>query len=186
MLYRFLRPIIKFLYYILYRPKVEGKKNIPKKGGVVIASNHKNNFDCISIIATNYRTVNFLAKKELLEGKFAWLFRGMRIIPVERKAKDHTALPTAIKELNEGAVIGIFPEGTFNRTDEPVMDFKIGAVKMAHDTDSYIVPCALIGSYKLFKKRFIVRYGEPYKVKSDDLDKENKILRKKVTDLLLK
>ena len=79
----------------------------------------------------------------------------------------------------ENKVIGIFPEGTINRTDDTIMPFKIGAVKMANDTSSYIVPFTIKGKYKIFRKTVILQIYKPYKVK-DDLNIENEKLMKKI------
>ena len=183
-LYRFVRPIIKFLMKLLYRIEIVGSENIPLEEGVILAGNHKHNLDCMMLISSTKRTIRFLAKKELLD-KCGWLFKKMGIIPVDRKRKNKEALNEACSVLNNGGVIGIFPEGTFNDTEYITRPFKIGAVKMAHDTNSWIVPFAIIGKYKLFRKSIKVVYGKPYKLKKkSDLKKENNILMNKVIDLL--
>ena len=182
-LYRFLRPIIKVLMKLLFRFEVINSENIPKSGAYILAGNHKHNFDCLSVIASNQRIVHFLAKKELLEGKFAWLFRNMGIIPVDRKTKNKKAMECADNVLLNDGVIGIFPEGTFNNTEYVVRPFKMGAVKMALDTNKKIVPFAIIGEYKLFRKTKIV-FGKPYKIKSKDLKGENITLMNKVIKLM--
>ena len=66
-LYRIVRPIITFLFYILFRPKIIGREYIPKSGRVVLAGNHKNNLDCILLISSTNRVIHFLAKDELLK-----------------------------------------------------------------------------------------------------------------------
>jgi len=55
---------------------------------------------------------------------------------------------------------------------------------MAHDTKSPIVPMALVSSYKLSFKRFVVRVGEPYMITSDNLERENEKLMKEIEKLL--
>lgn len=181
--YRLVRPLIKAFFYIVYRPEVIGSENIPKDGRVVLAGNHTHNFDCLCLIASNKRTIHFLAKDELLKGPFGFIFKAMGIIPVNRREKDKTALPTAIKVLEKDKVIGIFPEGTFKEGYDGLLPFKIGAVKMAHDTNSKIVPFAIVGKYRPFRKGFKIVYGKAYEIKSDDLEKENDKLRSKVEEL---
>ena len=117
--------------------------------------------------------------------KFGWLFKRMAIIPVDRKKRNKEAVKEAIDVLKDNGVIGIFPEGTFNNTEYLVRKFKMGAVKMAHDSNKKIVPFAIIGSYKLFRKNVKVIFGKPYKIKNkSDLKNENIILMNKVIDLL--
>lgn len=170
------------IFYILFRPKYINKNNIPKNGPVVLAGNHKSNFDCASLVCSTNRVVHFLAKKELLDTKLKFFFKGMGIIPVDRKNKNPEALKEAIRNLNNNKVIGIFPEGTTNKTNNVIMPFKYGAVKMASEANAYIVPFSITGEYKFFGKLKIT-FGEAYKV-SKDLEKENAILMNKVTSLI--
>lgn len=184
--YKIIRPIAKVIFIVLYRPKVIGKENIPKKGRIVLAGNHKHNLDCGMLLVSTRRCIHFLAKEELFKGKFGWFFKAMGLIPVKRKTHDGKALPLAISYLNKDKVIGIFPEGTFNRSNDPVLPFKIGAVKMAHDSESNIVPFIIKGKYKIFRKGLTIEFLKPISIKSDDLDKENnklmKLISKKLTD----
>ena len=184
-LYRFLRPIITFLMKFLFRIEIIGSENIPTEGGVVLAGNHQSNFDCVLLISSTKRMIHFIAKKELIDGKLGFFFKWMGIIPVNRKTKNKKAVNEAIKVLKDGEIIGIFPEGTFNKTEYITMPFKMGAVKMALDSDVKIVPFAIIGEYKLFKKNIKIIFGKPYKIKDkDDLKKENITLMNKVIRLL--
>ena len=184
LLYKIIRPIVKWLFIILYRPKIKGKENIPKDGGIILAGNHTNNFDCAILMASTKRCIHFLAKEELFKSIVGWFFKGLGLIPVKRKTKDGKALPKAIEYLEKEKVIGIFPEGTFNRSDDVILPFKIGAVKMAHDTNTKIVPFVIKGKYKLFRRKVRIRFFEPFEVKSDDLDKENKKFMKYISDKL--
>ena len=186
-LYRILRPIIKFLFIFLYRPNIIGKENIPKKGPVVVCGNHTHNMDSALLISSTKRTIHFLAKDELFKGTGKFFFKGMACIPVNRRQKDHNALESAIKVLEEKKLIGIFPEGTFNRTKDIIMPFKYGAVSMASKTKSTIVPFSITGEYKLFKKNSVtICFGKPYKIKTDDLTEANEELMEKVKALIVK
>ena len=176
LLYKIVRPAITILFKILFHPQIIGKENIPKNGAVVLAGNHTNYLDCLLIISSTNRVVHFLAKNSLLKGLKGPIFKGMGIVPVNRKIHDKNALINAKKLLNDQKLIGIFPEGTINRTDDIIMPFKIGSVKMAHDTDAYIVPFVIKGKYKIFGKSARIEYFEPYKIKDDNLNKENEKL----------
>ncbi|MBE6140516.1 MAG: 1-acyl-sn-glycerol-3-phosphate acyltransferase [Firmicutes bacterium] len=185
-LYKILRPIIKVLFLLIFRPKIIGKENIPKKGRVIIAGNHMHNYDCIFLIACTKRCIRFIAKHNLVEKKFSGrFFKWMGIIPVNRITRENKgAIAFAEKLLENDKVIGIFPEGTVNQTDEVIIPFKIGTVKMAQETNSQIVPFALTGQYKVFNNELKIIFGKPYKLSHKSLDEENKILMKKVSELL--
>ena len=178
-LYKFLRPLIKIFTNIVFRPTYIGLENIPKNKRIVIAGNHTNNLDCILLMSSTKRCIHFLAKIELFKGFKKIIFSNMGLIPVNRKIKDSNVIKEAEKYLNEDLVIGIFPEGTTN-TKKELLPFKIGAVKMAYDTDSEIIPFAIIGKYKVFRRGLTIVFDKPYKIKSNDLDLENEKLRNKV------
>ena len=113
------------------------------------------------------------------------IFKNMGIIPVNRSIHDKNALNNAINALKDNKVIGIFPEGTINRTDDIVMPFKIGAVKMTYETNTLLVPFTITGNYKLFKNNLTIEFLKPYKIKSDNLTKENEKLMNIISKKLI-
>lgn len=182
-LYRFLRPIITFFMRLIFRVKYINKHNIPKKGPYILVGNHKSNFDCVLVISSVKETVHFLAKKELIDGKLGFFFKKMGIIPVDRKKRNKEAMNAAREVLENKGVVGIFPEGTFNKTEYIVRPFKMGSVKLAYDMKVSIVPFAIVGDYKLFHRTKII-FGKPYKIKTTDLKGENITLMNKVIRLM--
>ena len=175
LLYKILRPIIKVLFKTLYRPRIEGLENITNNGRLILAGNHTNNFDSALLISSTKRNIHFLAKAELFKGIKKILFSNMGLIPVYRNGKDHKALQTAYNYLENEKIIGVFPEGTFGKGK--ILPFKMGAVKMAYETKTKIVPFAITGTYKLFSKDLKIVFGKPIKITSDNLEEENKKLR---------
>lgn len=175
-LYRITRPLIKVFMKIFFRPTYIGTELIPTDVNFILAGNHTSYLDPLLLMSSTNKTIHFLAKDSLAKGIKGLLFRSMGIIPVNRKIHDKNALKTAEEELLNKKVIGIFPEGTINRTDEVTIPFKIGAVKMAQDTDALLVPFTITGKYKLFRKSVIIEFYSPYKV-SEDLTIENEKLR---------
>ena len=175
--YVIIKCILTPLFFLIFRPKVVGKNNIPKNGSVVLAGNHTKNLDSVMLIAVVSRQVHFLAKIELFKGIFGVIVRGLGCIPVNRKIHDKDALKSAKDVLSEGSVIGIFPEGTINRTNDIIMPFKIGAVKMAKDTNSKIVPFVITGKYYIVGKGIKIEFLVAIEVR-DVLDKENDKLMK--------
>lgn len=182
-LYRILGPIAVFLLKRIYRIKVVNKEYIPD-GPIIFVGNHKHNYDFISLMCGTKRTIHFLAKKELID-KHGWLFTKLGIIPVDRNVKNKEAMAEAIKLLDNGEVIGIFPEGTHNKTEYLIMPFKYGAVRIASVTNANIVPFAITGEYKRFRKGLKIEFGKPYKIMDKrDLTKENIKLMNKVVKLM--
>ena len=181
--YKIVRPILKFLFLNLYRPKIIGSENIPKEGRVILAGNHTNNFDCVLLMSSTKRCIHFLAKVELFKGFKKVIFSNLGLIPVDRSKKNPDALKTAKMYLENDMVIGIFPEGTFSKKGE-LLPFKIGAVKMAYDTDTKIVPFSITGKYKLFSKNLKITFGEPFKVGNMSLEEANEKLYNTVKELI--
>lgn len=184
-LYNFVRPIVRFLFFRLYRPTIKGTENIPENGPIILAGNHTNNFDCLLLMSSTKRCIHFLAKNELWKGPKKLLFANMGLIPVERKSKDHFALKEAKGYLENGKVIGIFPEGTTEKDKGVLLPFKMGAIKLAKDTNVSIVPFAINGDYKLFSNNLCVTFGKKITVKSDNLEKEKERLCAKVKALMV-
>lgn len=181
--YRILKPILGTIFKIYYNPQIIGKENIPKEGSILVVGNHKHLFDqCLAIVATK-RPIHYMAKKEYFDGKMAWFFKMVGCIPVDRSQKDSNATNAALEVLNEGLALGLFPEGTRNKTDKFLLPFKFGAVSMAKKTDSYLVPFGITGDYKFRSKNLTVRFGKPFKA-TDDLEESNKRLEEEVGRLM--
>lgn len=173
-LYKIVRPIITVFFKLLYTPKIIGIENIPSDR-VVIAGNHTNNFDSLLLMSATKRHIHFLAKKELWQGPKKIIFANMGLIPVDRSKKDHNSLEMAYNYLKHEKMIGIFPEGTTEK-GRGLLPFKIGAVKMAKETNSKIVPFIIKGEYKLFSKSLSIEFLKPISVKKE-LTEENERLR---------
>lgn len=173
------------IFRLYYNPKIINKEYIPKKGRIIIAGNHKHLYDqCITIVATK-RMINYMAKREYFDNpKTAWFFKNAGCISVDRSKKDEAAKTKAIEVLERDGAIGIFPEGTRNKTKEKLLPFKFGAVSMAKKTDSFIVPFGISGDYKFRSKNLTIKYGKPFKVGNMTLEEANKKLEQIVSDLM--
>ena len=183
--YSLLTPIMRVLFRIYYNPKIINKEVIPKEGPILIVGNHKHIYDqCLTIMATK-RVIHYMAKKEYFDGKMAWFFKLVGCISVDRSIKDHNATDKALKILNNNGAIGLFPEGTRNKTkDIFLLPFKFGTVSMAKKTNATIVPFGLTGEYKFRSKNLTIRYGKPFKVGDMDLEEANKKLYDEVENLM--
>ena len=186
-LYKIVRPIITFLFKIIYKPTYIGLENIPQKEKIILAGNHTSNLDCLLLISSTKRIVHFLAKNELYKGPKKIIFKNMGIIPVNRKIHDKKALQNAINTLKEEKTIGIFPEGTINKTNNKIIPFKIGAVKMASETQSKIIPFIINGKYKPLKKNITIKFLKPINIpKEKDLTTYNQKLMNIISDNIQK
>lgn len=182
--YKILTPFMRVAFRLYYNPKIIGAEKIPKESSIIIAGNHKHVYDqCLTIMATK-RVIHYMAKKEYFEGALAPFFRLVGCIPVDRTRRDSSSAKSALKVLKKDGAIGIFPEGTRNKTDAFLLPFKQGTVRMADKTDSYIVPFGLTGDYKFRSKNLTVRYGEPFKIGEMSIEEANQKLHDEVERLM--
>ncbi len=181
MLYDILKPLIWLITKVYIHPTIIGKENIPKEGRVILAGNHVHLLDPGPLIISSKRKIHFLAKASLFKLPQGIIFRHCSLIKVNRDGHDKKALDEAIKCLKEEKIVGIFPEGTRER-GRGLMEFKYGAVKMANETNSPIIPFAIIGKFNPFKKTIFV-FDKPFIV-SGNIEKDNKKSRYKVSKLV--
>ncbi|HBQ87678.1 MAG TPA: 1-acyl-sn-glycerol-3-phosphate acyltransferase, partial [Syntrophomonas sp.] len=109
MFYRFVRDLVRFLFYFLGL-KIEGVRNLPAQGPVIIAANHVSNWDPVLVGISFKRPVHFIAKAELFTNPvLGKLLTGLNAFPVKRGTPDRRAIRQALDILDMGEVLGIFP-----------------------------------------------------------------------------
>ncbi|MBQ8871938.1 MAG: 1-acyl-sn-glycerol-3-phosphate acyltransferase, partial [Bacilli bacterium] len=156
-------------------------------GPILVVGNHKHIMDQCSIIISTKRVIHYMAKKEYFDNKkVAWFFKLAGCIPVNRQIHDTEAKEAALDVLKDGGAIGLFPEGTRNKTKEFLLPFKFGTVSMASKTDATIVPFGVTGEYKFRSKDLVIRFGEPFKIGDMTLEEANEKLRNEVGKLMQK
>lgn len=185
-LYKVLRPIVTFIFKLYYNPTIINKNYIPTDGSAVIAGNHKHAFDPILVYICTKRVVHTLAKKDLHDGTFGWLFRAIGSIPVDLKAEHNKqSLISAIEYLQQGELINVSPEAKRNYTNEILLPFKLGAVVMAQRTNSNIIPYSITGDYKFRSKNLKITFGEPVNVSKLTVEDANQLLYETIKTLLI-
>ncbi len=179
--YAFAKSVVKSIFKPWYRVQVLGLDNFPKEGGVLLCSNHIHNFDPIIVGIAASRPIHFMAKEEIFRVPLLGrIVRKCNAFPVKRGMSDREALRKGLKVLKEGHVLGLFPEGTRSRTGELGKGLA-GAGFFALKTDAMVVPCAVIGPYKSFRRLKVV-YGKP--IEMDKMRKE-KASAEQVTELIM-
>lgn len=185
-LYKVCKIIYSFLLKILFRPKVYGIDNIPKEGKLIFAGNHKHAVDPIMVMSSTDRIVHYMAKEELFKGIHGILFKKIGLIKIHRNKSNPVAVIQAENILKNGGVVGIFPEGTRNKTDKELLKFRYGTVSIAKKTNTLIVPFAIRGKYRLFRKGVEIEFGKPIDVSLMEIEDANNYLKNEVLKLLRK
>ncbi|MFZ3065889.1 MAG: lysophospholipid acyltransferase family protein [Nitrospirota bacterium] len=154
---------------LFFRIKVIGHSNIPKKGGVIIASNHMSYFDPPFIGCVICRRVNFMARDDLFRNPvFAWFLRRFKSFPVKRGTGDRGAIKEAVRRLKKGEPMLLFPEGTRSK-DGRLGKGMPGVGLVAALTGAPVVPAFIKGSEdvlprdskRLRFKKVTVAFGKP-------------------------
>ena len=185
--YNFMKLLYLPLLKLIFRPKVFGKENISQDGGLILAGNHKCALDPIMVTSNTNRFVLFIAKEEVTSGIFKKAFDSMGVIRVYKdRSKNVASILEAKNILKNNGTLGIFPEGTRNRTDQPLLKFRKGTVTIAQDNNTPIVPFAIRGNYRPFRKGLEIEFGTPIDISSMTKFEANEYLRDEVLKLLKK
>ncbi len=158
-----------------------GHEHFPKTEGVLLCSNHIDNLDPPIVGITAPRPVSFMAKEELFNVPILGnVVKRLKAFPVKRGMSDREALRVGLKLLKNGEVLGLFPEGTRSK-DGSLGKGLAGAGFFALRSNAAVVPCAIIGPYKPFKRLTVV-YGKP--IDMDSL-REQKASAEDATEVIM-
>ena len=196
-MYRVLHAVVPPLLRAVWRPTVTGAENVPRTGGVLLASNHLSFADSIVIPSVTPRPVHFLAKSDYFTGtglkgaaQRAW-FEGMGMLPVDRDDPQAAlgSLEVALEVLNKGEAFGIYPEGT-RSPDGRLYKGKTGLARMALESGVKVIPVAMIGTEKVNPigsrvwrpSKVTIRVGEPIDFSRFEGMGGNRFVERAVTD----
>ncbi len=187
MLYSILRQIVRLICLALGL-KGRGLHNMPKEGSVIVASNHVSMLDPIAVGVIINRPIHFMAKAELFKNKLLGkILKKLYVFPVRRGAADRTAIRKSMSILNQGKVLGIFPEGSRNK-DGDEMEVQAGTAMIALKTSSPILPVACVGTDRAIPigwfRPLEVRIGEPISLAEFQDRKVNSLLLAEVSELI--
>ncbi|RJT79283.1 1-acyl-sn-glycerol-3-phosphate acyltransferase [Arthrobacter cheniae] len=194
------RIIVGPILNLLFRPWVKGLDNIPSSGPAVIVSNHLSFSDSIFLPIVVPRPVVFLAKSEYFTGKgfkgrlTAMFFRLSNQLPMDRSggAASSSSLTAGMDILNEGGVLGIYPEGT-RSPDGRLYRGKTGVAKLVLATGVPVIPVAMIGTDKVQPigrripniRRVGIIIGEPLDFSRYEGLEDDRFVQRSVTDEIM-
>lgn len=148
--YRFCRGLALSMLKLFFRLKVEGERNVPREGGVILASNHCSLLDPPLVGVSSRRPVYFLAKKELFEHwGFGTLIAALHAFPVSR-GFGRKAIEQVLRILKKDRVVLLFPEGT-RQKDGTLGQARAGVGMIALKSGKPIVPVWVSGSHRAWR-----------------------------------
>ena len=168
-LYKGLHVCLGAIVRCIFRVKVEGGENLPDDGTYIVACNHICDADPVILAASvkNRRQIRFMAKKELFKVPLlAQLIKALGAFPVDRGGADVGALKHSLKLLQNGEVVGIFPQGTrYPKVHPAQSSVRNGVGMLAKRSGAMILPaCIETKNFKIipFFRRTYERFGTPY------------------------
>jgi len=169
-LYALVRGLVVPVFRLYFRMRVQGLEHVPREGAAILTPNHKSFWDSFFLGVCTRRHLRFMAKTELIQGRYGPLLVRLGAFPVKRGEADADALETAREVLRQGGLLALFPEGTRVREPDELGDPKRGAGRLALESGAPLVPAAISGTDSLFAgglpkpKRVEVAFAEPIPV----------------------
>jgi len=190
---RSLKRIARTISKVLWRIEYVGLENIPptSDSGYVVASNHQTYIDPVWIASPISQKTQFMA----FDGAFGWFFIGRLIrylgaFPVSQNAKSFAAaFRTALRALDDGAVLVIFPEGARQIESGDLLEMKEGAMRIAIARRSPVLPVTIVGGNRIWPQGWTmprvfrsiqIVYHEPFVPETDDAEIETNRLRERI------
>ena len=146
--YWILKVVLSPIFYLLWRVRIEGREHVPVHGPAVLAANHQSFCDSFFLPLALRRRVTYVAKSEYFDNwKTAWFFRAAGQIPMRRDGGDASqrALDTAMGVLNDGHLLGIYPEGT-RAPDPRLHKGHTGVARLSLRCDVPVIPVGIVGT----------------------------------------
>ncbi len=143
--------IVSPVFHTYFRGKVYGAQHVPKRGKLLVVSNHASDFDPPFVSSAVGRPVAFMAKEELFRVPvLKQAITAYGAYPVKRGSADRSAMKSAVASIENGWATGLFLDGT-RMPDGRIHDPKIGAAWIAAKTQAPILPVCLWGSHEIFE-----------------------------------
>ena len=166
-MYSIARVVLTLPTLLIYRVKVIGRRNVPRKGALVLAPNHFSQLDHFFVGLYLRRKVRFMAKSQLFGPHvLTFIFKHGGVFPVRRGHHDEEAFKTAYQLLDQGEMVLVYAEGGRSRSGE-LGEPKPGIGRIALESGAPIVPVAIHGSAKVRRWRHgsfpkvTIQFGEP-------------------------
>jgi 1-acyl-sn-glycerol-3-phosphate acyltransferase len=145
--------VSRALLSVLARPRLVGADNVPRRGSLLVVSNHASMIDTIVLAALFPRPIAYLGKRELFRSPlFAWGFRAAGVIPINREGVDRRALELGLDVLKREGSLVVFAEGT--RSGSGILgQAKAGVGLLAARAHAAVLPVAILGTEGLEDSR---------------------------------
>lgn len=185
---------------LLFRPQVEGAEHIPAAGPAILASNHLSFSDSIFVPLIMKRRITYLAKSDYFTGPGVkgaltkWFFIGTGQVPIDRASGTAAAaaLRAGCQVLEQGELLGIYPEGT-RSPDGRLYRGKTGVARLALATGAPVIPVAMMNTHEIQPigarmphiMRVQIRMGTPMDFARYDGLAGDRVVERAITDEIM-
>lgn len=148
---RLLRAVNTLFTRVYHELDVLAPARLPRTGPAILVSNHVSGLDPLLIQAPCNRLITWMMAAEYYQiaKPLEWVFKTVGAIPVQRSGRDSASLRAALRTLEDGRVLGIFPEGKINETGSTdLLPFQTGVALIAIKTGVPVYPVYLDGSQR--------------------------------------
>lgn len=152
---------VRSLAVTVWRARVFGAENVPARGPLIVACNHRSYLDPPLMGSLCPRRISYMAKKELFAiPLLSPVIRALGAYPVDRAGSATSAIRRSLDVLESGGAVGIFPEGTRNRDGS--VPPQTGVALLASLGKAPVVPACIVGSDRALRfARITVAFGTP-------------------------
>lgn len=177
---RFWRAVNRFYCSTYHQVKVGSPYRLPRTGPAIIVCNHMSGLDPLLLQSKSHRVIVWMMAREYYDiPSIQWFFKLIEAIPVARNGRDSSATRAALRALERGCVLGIFPEGKIE-PDHDLLPFQTGVAMLAIKTGVPIYPAYIDGTPRgqdmvtAFKQagRTKMRFGDEVVIPRDDTSRE--------------
>lgn len=145
------RDLVWLFFKVFYRIQLIGAEHVPPRGSIIYVANHQSHYDpCIVGLVVTDRPFSGMARATLFKNPvLAWIMHGIGAIELKQGKGDAGAMKAALKELEAGRCVLIYPEGTRTR-DGALSEFQRGVMLLIKRSGAQVVPVALEGAYDIW------------------------------------
>jgi 1-acyl-sn-glycerol-3-phosphate acyltransferase len=187
--YDFAKFFVRGMARCIWRARVYGTEKVPATGPLIVACNHVSYLDPPMLGSFCPRRISYMAKKELFAiPVLGPVIRALGAYDVDRQGSATAAIKRSLRVLDAGGAVGIFPEGTRNRSGTVAP--QTGAALLASLSGASVVPACVHGTDRALRLGQIeVAFGEPLtlaggqKARRDDLAKFTADIMKAIESL---
>ena len=160
---------LRLVFAVWLRYRARAIENLPEEGGGLVLVNHQSFLDPMLVGVPLRRPISYLARDNLFRVPvIGWIIRNTYVMPINRDAASTASIRNALKRMEHGFLVGLFPEGT-RSDDGKVGEFKPGFISLIRRAKVPVYPVGIAGAhgalprggFRLFPPPVRVVFGEP-------------------------